>query len=151
MQSASLNTVFSAMRYSVHPIDSGTIGNYYIVLVSMWKQRDRERCSMTEFIRVPPQEVRQKVESGSALLVCAYDDEQKFNQNHLEGAISLSEFKSRLASLPQDQEIIFYCAWPKEASAVGQAETHTKAGHRNITVLGGGVEAWKKAGYMLES
>lgn len=65
---------------------------------------------MTEFIRVPPQEVRQKVESGSALLVCAYDDEQKFNQNHLEGAISLSEFKSRLASLPQDQEIIFYCA-----------------------------------------
>ncbi len=65
---------------------------------------------MTEFIRVPPQEVRQKVESGSALLVCAYDDEQKFNQNHLEGAISLSEFKSRLASLPKDQEIIFYCA-----------------------------------------
>jgi rhodanese-related sulfurtransferase len=65
---------------------------------------------MTEFIRVLPQEVRQKVESGSALLVCAYDDEQKFNQNHLEGAISLSEFKSRLASLPKDQEIIFYCA-----------------------------------------
>jgi rhodanese-related sulfurtransferase len=65
---------------------------------------------MTEFVRVPPQEVRQKVESGSALLVCAYDDEQKFNQNHLEGAISLSEFKSRLASLPKDQEIIFYCA-----------------------------------------
>ena len=64
---------------------------------------------MTEFTRVPPQEVRHKVVSGSVLLVCAYD-EQKFKQNHLQGAISLSEFKSRLASLSKDQGIIFYCA-----------------------------------------
>jgi hypothetical protein len=65
---------------------------------------------MTEFTRVPPQEVRHKVVSGSVLLVCAYDDAQKFKQNHLQGAISLSEFKSRLASLSKDQGIIFYCA-----------------------------------------
>lgn len=61
-------------------------------------------------IRIPPEEVHEKVMSGNALLVCGYDDADKFSANHLEGAISLSEFKSRLPSLEKDQEIIFYCA-----------------------------------------
>jgi rhodanese-related sulfurtransferase len=55
------------------------------------------------------QEVRKKVEQGSGLLVCAYDDEDKFKRNHLAGAISLAEFRSR-PSIDKDQEIIFYCA-----------------------------------------
>ena len=65
---------------------------------------------MTEPIRITPEEVRRKVTSGKALLVCAYDDEGKFNQNNLEGAIAMSEFESRLPSLSKDQEIVFYCA-----------------------------------------
>ncbi len=65
---------------------------------------------MTEVTRISPQTVRENVTSGRAMFVCAYDDENKFNAKHLEGAISLSDFKSRLSSLPQDQEIIFYCA-----------------------------------------
>ena len=65
---------------------------------------------MTEPVRISPEEVRKKVISGSALLVCAYDDEEKFHRLHLEGAISLQEFKSRLGALSMDHEIIFYCA-----------------------------------------
>ena len=65
---------------------------------------------MTEPIRTPAEKVRQKVTDGSALLVCAYDDEQKFQQLYLEGAISLAEFKSRVSALEKDQDIIFYCA-----------------------------------------
>ena len=65
---------------------------------------------MEEPIRISPEEARASVTSGSALLVCAYDDEQKFKRVHLEGAISFSEFKSRLSLLPKDDEIIFYCA-----------------------------------------
>ncbi len=34
------------------------------------------------------------------LLVCAYEGDEEFQQNHLEGAISLHEFLSRKASLP---------------------------------------------------
>ena len=64
---------------------------------------------MTEPVRIPPDEVREKVTSGNALLVCGYDDEEKFRENHLEGGLSFAEFKSRLASLTKDQEIIFYC------------------------------------------
>lgn len=65
---------------------------------------------MAEPIRVSPEEVRQRVMSGSALLVCAYEDDEKCKRLHLEGAIWLTEFKARLRSLPRDQEIIFYCA-----------------------------------------
>ena len=65
---------------------------------------------MVEPVRVSPQEVRDKVTAGAALLVCPYDDEEKFERNHLEGAISHDEFRSRLSSLAKDQEIVFYCA-----------------------------------------
>ena len=65
---------------------------------------------MIEPERISPKEVRRKVQSGKALLVCAYDDEEKFRNMHLEGAISFQEFQSRLPSLSKDKEIVFYCA-----------------------------------------
>ena len=65
---------------------------------------------MTDPIRISPQTAREKTISGLALLVCAYDDEKKFNANHLEGAISFADFRTRLSTLPKDQKIIFYCA-----------------------------------------
>lgn len=65
---------------------------------------------MAEPTRISPQEVRDKVLAGTALLVCAYDDEDKFKNNNLEGAISFSDFMSRLPSLSKAQEIVFYCA-----------------------------------------
>ncbi|HWR89527.1 MAG TPA: hypothetical protein VN260_04675 [Dissulfurispiraceae bacterium] len=65
---------------------------------------------MGEAIRVSPQEARQKVTAGSALLVCAYEDEEKFRMLHLEGGMSFNEFRRRADSLSRNQEIIFYCA-----------------------------------------
>ena len=63
---------------------------------------------MKEPLRVTPAEVYQELKSGTVLLVCAYEDEARFRAMQLEGAISLSEFKSRLSSLPKGQEIVFY-------------------------------------------
>jgi hypothetical protein len=65
---------------------------------------------MTEPIRISVEEARQKVNSGAALLVCAYEDDEKFKNNHLAGAISFSEFKAKLPTLSSEKEIIFYCA-----------------------------------------
>jgi hypothetical protein len=64
---------------------------------------------MPEPIRISVEEAREKVSAGSALLVCAYDDKEKFKKNHLQGALSLGEFKAKLPSLNKDQEIIFFC------------------------------------------
>ena len=63
---------------------------------------------MAEPIRVTPEEVYQKVKTGKTLLVCAYEEEAAFKKMQLQGAISLSEFRSKLPSLTKDQEIVFY-------------------------------------------
>jgi hypothetical protein len=63
---------------------------------------------MADIKRVGVEEARSRVQAGQALLVCAYDDEQKCNKITLEGAISLRNLEARRPS--KQQEIIFYCA-----------------------------------------
>ena len=65
---------------------------------------------MENSLRISAEETRARVAGENALLVCSYESEEKFAKVRLEGAIPLSEFRARLASLAQDQEIIFYCA-----------------------------------------
>ena len=65
---------------------------------------------MNEVPRVTPEEVYPKLRSGEALLVCAYDRDDRFRQVRLQGAISLGEFESLRPTLPMDREIVFYCA-----------------------------------------
>jgi uncharacterized protein (TIGR02284 family) len=70
---------------------------------------DRLMAGLVE--RIPPQEAKQHLGANrGAMLVCAYDDEEKFRQHHLEGAISLQEFEAQVESVPRNREIIFYCA-----------------------------------------
>lgn len=59
--------------------------------------------------RIGPQQAKREIASG-AMLVCAYDDDEKCRQNNLDGAIPLSQFKRMENSIPKDREIIFYCA-----------------------------------------
>jgi hypothetical protein len=65
---------------------------------------------MAEPIRITPENVRPMLQSGALLLVCAYDDSEKFKQMRLEGALSLREFETKFPSLQKSQEIVFYCA-----------------------------------------
>jgi len=65
--------------------------------------------AVAEMERIGPEEAMQKVKSGEALLVCAYEDE-KCKGLMFEGALLRSEFESKLDTLPKTQEIIFYCA-----------------------------------------
>lgn len=61
--------------------------------------------------RIDVQTAHQHLDSDDgALLVCAYDENEKFERNHLEGALSMDELRRREDDLPEDREIIFYCA-----------------------------------------
>ncbi len=60
--------------------------------------------------RISPQETLEKLKAGGALLVCAYNSDERFQKMPLDGAIPLSAFQARSDSLQKDQEIIFYCA-----------------------------------------
>lgn len=65
---------------------------------------------MSDIERISAVDIRPRVQSGEVLLVCAYDSDEKFQRNHLEGAISLSDFKGQVADLARDTELVFYCA-----------------------------------------
>jgi hypothetical protein len=60
--------------------------------------------------RVSADEARREVESGRALLVCAYDDEAKYRQMRLQNAVTLQDVQRRIDSIPHNQTLIFYCA-----------------------------------------
>ena len=60
--------------------------------------------------RIPPEEARNRVENGEAVLVCGYEDEEKCRGMHLQGSMTLQEFEATLPSLDEEQEIVFYCA-----------------------------------------
>jgi hypothetical protein len=64
----------------------------------------------TEIERIDPDLARSHIEDGEAMLVCAYDSEDKCRQYYLEGAIPVAEFERVKDSVAPDKEIIFYCA-----------------------------------------
>jgi len=65
---------------------------------------------MAELERIGPDETYKKLKAGAALLVCAYDDEEKCRGLLLEGAMSWNTFQAKTSSLSTEEEIIFYCA-----------------------------------------
>jgi hypothetical protein len=60
--------------------------------------------------RVGAGEARRKVAEGRAVLVCAYEDEDKCRRLKLEGAHTLRELEAGMSTLPRSRELIFYCA-----------------------------------------
>jgi len=60
--------------------------------------------------RIDAREAHDHLAAGDALLVCAYEEDEKYWRNHLDGALSLADFRARADSIPKDSEIIFYCA-----------------------------------------
>ena len=63
-----------------------------------------------EIERVSVEAARREVEAGRALLVCAYDDEEKCRKLRLENAVALHDLQRRVESVPHNQTLIFYCA-----------------------------------------
>lgn len=65
---------------------------------------------MSDVERVSAVDIRPGVQAGEIMLVCAYDSDDKFHRNHLEGGISLSDFKGQVSQLSKDANLVFYCA-----------------------------------------
>jgi hypothetical protein len=63
-----------------------------------------------DIARISVMDARRKVQANQALLVCAYEDEAKCKMLNLDGSVSLTSLQARAASLPKNQEIIFFCA-----------------------------------------
>ena len=59
--------------------------------------------------RVSAAEVRARLSSSDALLVCAYEDQEKCENLRLAGALTFNELKAMVTSLSSARELIFYC------------------------------------------
>lgn len=64
---------------------------------------------MAKYELISVHQAHDDVESGKALLVCAYENDEKFQNNALKEAISLNEFQHQEQGVAKDKEIIFYC------------------------------------------
>jgi hypothetical protein len=60
--------------------------------------------------RIDVQQAQRDMNSGNALLVCAYDEPEKSEKYRLTNALTLAELQAQEANLANDREIIFYCA-----------------------------------------
>ena len=56
-------------------------------------------------------------------------------------------FKEKLATVDMEKMIIFYCAWPSEATSARVADRYAAKGYSNVWALRGGVNSWKTAGF----
>lgn len=68
------------------------------------------RSKRMKATKIEVTQARRDVLESDALLVCAYDSGEKFEANHLAGAISLEEFIRQEATISKQRELIFYCA-----------------------------------------
>jgi len=68
------------------------------------------RMEKSAVTRISPSEAHRRIDAGKAILVCAYDSDEKCEAMHLEGMETLHHFQDRLPTIPKEQEVIFYCA-----------------------------------------
>jgi len=86
----------------------------------------------------------QKLRPGAAapLLVCANDDPEQCARVKIDGSISFKEFESRLASIPTNREIVFFCSSFQDATAERRAVECQEKGFTRVEILAGGIDAW---------
>lgn len=65
---------------------------------------------MAEAPRLSPDRARRALAEEDALLVCAYDDQEKCEELSLDGSLTFPELRQRLDGIAKDRRLIFYCA-----------------------------------------
>lgn len=63
---------------------------------------------MTQVDLIDARDAFKHVQDDSALLICAYESDEKFHKLQLDGAISLSKFQAIAPTVAKDKELVFY-------------------------------------------
>jgi len=98
-------------------------------------------------------DLKERLDWGEpALTIVDVRDRSEFNQNHITGAISIPAtrlVREAAQYFEVDRDIYLYSNTDDEASAV--VEQLKAQGYANVSVVRGGVAAWKAAGFPIES
>ena len=97
------------------------------------------------------EDVQRYREAGEDVVVIDLRPLEAFRSGHLPRARSLplDEVRRREAEIPRTGRVVLYASTPEEAAAAYQALR--EAGHRNVMVLAGGLPAWIRLGYPVET
>lgn len=105
--------------------------------------------------RMTIQQLLQKMESNDKILIVDNRKEvnTKFEIDHIKGAVPVP-FDAIMAGEwlpPPNREVVLYWDWPHEDTSARAALKLIKEGFSDIKVLEGGYDAWKAAGYPVET
>jgi membrane protein DedA with SNARE-associated domain/rhodanese-related sulfurtransferase len=109
----------------------------------------RERRSVP-VARTTALEVARKIRGIAVFDVRSHGYYEK-NTMRIQGSARLepSALNQDIVQLPKDKEIVLYCTCVREATSVKVARVLGEQGY-NVSVIAGGLRAWKKAGLPLE-
>lgn len=143
----------------MHLRNLGTIaGELTLVVVLLyvaykWWERRRYNAAL-RLPRIRVEELHELTAAAAAPIVVDVRSSlgREYDRRCIPGSLemSLDEIALRLTELPQDREIVFYCACPNEASAALATRRLMDRGYSRVRPLRGGLDAWAAAGYELE-
>jgi len=112
---------------------------------------DAYRAQRHEFKRVSVEDLRTRLEKGTAVLLDVRPSAE-YAASHLPSALSipLEELDRRLSELPHSRTVVAYCRGPYCVLADQAAEKLQRKGFR-VARLEEGVHEWQQAGYSLAS
>ncbi len=93
-------------------------------------------------------EVKGLLDRGTDLDIIDVRTAPGFDELHIHGARSMPfrALPQRLAEVPKDRPVVFYCACP-HALSVGASPIAYERGYRNQRVLDEGLPGWVQKGY----
>jgi membrane protein DedA with SNARE-associated domain/rhodanese-related sulfurtransferase len=105
--------------------------------------------------RISVEDLKRLIDEGREPLVIDVRSEvsRSIEPDRIPGSrdISLENLQAKIGGFLYDREIITYCACPNEASAALLARALINQGFQRVRPLKGGLHAWLKAGYPIES
>jgi rhodanese-related sulfurtransferase/membrane protein YqaA with SNARE-associated domain len=109
--------------------------------------RERNRGPV---IRIKAQEAARRLQGISIFDVRSHGYYEK-NTMRIQGSVRLepNALHQEVLQLPKDTEIVLYCTCVREATSVRVARVLKEQGYA-VSVISGGLRAWKKAGLPLE-
>jgi len=135
--------------------EAGELTLVVVLLYIAYKWWERRRFNAA--LRLPRIEIealRSLIAESKAPIIIDVRSALGRNQERrcLPGALemSLDEISTRLAEIPEDREVVFYCACPNEASAALACRRLMDRGYSRVRPLKGGLDAWIAAGYEVE-
>jgi len=122
------------------------------VALKWWERR--RFYKMLRVARIGVQDLRSLIDAGARPVVVDVRSRvvRDLDPRYIPGALAMDigEVDARLAELPAESEIVFYCSCPNEASAAQVAKKLIGLGYTKVRPLHGGLDAWVAAGFEVE-